>query len=97
MAGSTQRREYDFYQAKNATLFFIEVVMTYNLCINDSRGKTQKWWIDFLRSLPHDVDHDIPKELEKWGGRLDFDRYGHTGSIIFDKEEDLTMFLLRWS
>lgn len=69
--------------------------MTYTLGINDSRGKTQKWWIDFLSSLPHDVK-DIPKELAKWGGRLDFDRYGHTGTIIFDKEEDLTWFLLKW-
>ena len=67
----------------------------HNLGINDSRGKTQKWWIDFLRSLPHDVK-DIPKELEKWGAKLDFDRYGHSGSITFDNEEDLAWFLLRW-
>lgn len=67
----------------------------YNLCINDSFGQTQKWWINFLLSLPHAIK-DINKELNKWGARIDFDRYGHSDTITFDRAEDLAWFLLRW-
>ena len=67
----------------------------HNLCINDSFGQTQKWWINFLISMPHEVK-DIRKELNKWGARIDFDRHGHGDTITFDKEENLVWFLLRW-
>lgn len=69
--------------------------MTYTLSINDSRGQTQKWWINFLISLPHDVK-DIRKELIKWGATIPYDKSGHGDTIIFYKKEDLTWFLLKW-
>jgi hypothetical protein len=67
----------------------------HNLCINDSFGQTQKWWFNFLVSLPYDVK-DIPKELKKWGAVIAYDKHGHSDTITFDKEEDLAWFLLRW-
>jgi len=68
----------------------------HNLCINDSSGQTQEWWMNFLLSLPHDVK-DIPKELKKWGARVDYDRHGYSDIVTFETEEALTWFLLRWS
>ncbi len=68
----------------------------YALCINDSTGQTQEWWMNFLLSLPSDVK-DIPLHLKKWGARIDFDRHGYSDTITFDKEEDLAWFLLKWA
>lgn len=69
--------------------------MTYSLCINDKHNQTQDWWINFLLSLPDDVK-DIPKELRAWGATIAYDKHGHSDTILFDKEEDLTWFLLKW-
>lgn len=98
MAGSTQRREYDFYQAKDATLFFIEVVMIYNLCINDKSNQTQTWWMNFLLGMPSTAGvEDIAYSLKQWGARVDYNAAGYSDVVTFDREEDMTMFLLRWS
>jgi hypothetical protein len=67
----------------------------YNLCINGSTGQTQAWWINFLLSLSSDVK-DIPKELKVWGARIVYDKHGYSDTLIFDREEDLAWFLLRW-
>jgi ribonucleoside-diphosphate reductase alpha chain len=39
---------------------------------------------------------DIAKELKVWGATIAFDKHGHSDTIQFDKEEDLTWFLLKW-
>lgn len=68
----------------------------HTLCINDQQGETQGWWFNFLFSLPPDVK-DVAAHLKKWGGRIDYDRHGYSDTIIFDREEDLSWFLLKWS
>lgn len=71
--------------------------MTYPLCINDKNNQTQPWWLNFLFSLPrHTGVTDLPAELKKWGATISHDRHGHSDTILFDKEEDLTWFLLKW-
>lgn len=69
--------------------------MTYPLSINDKNNQTQKWWINFLLSLPNDIK-DIEKELKVWGATIPYDKNGYSDAIIFDKEEDLAWFLLKW-
>ena len=66
------------------------------LCINDSSGQTQKWWFNFLSSLPADIK-DIPKELKKWGATIPYNKNGYSDTIMFDREEDLSWFLLKWA
>jgi hypothetical protein len=51
--------------------------------------------MNFLLSLPADVK-DIPKELKAWGATIPYDRNGYSDTIVFEKEEDLAWFLLRW-
>jgi hypothetical protein len=70
--------------------------MTHILCINDSQGQTQPWWINFLTSLSTGVK-DIPKELKEWGATIPYNTNGHSDTIIFEKEEDLAWFLLKWA
>jgi hypothetical protein len=67
----------------------------YTLCINDSTGRTQGWWINFLVSLPSDVK-DVAKELKSWKASITYNTYGYGDTIVFDREEDLFWFLLRW-
>ncbi len=69
--------------------------MTYTLCINDKNNQTQQWWMNFLLSLTNDVK-DIENELNVWGATIPYDRNGYSDTIIFDKEEDLIWFLLKW-
>jgi len=69
--------------------------MTYPLSINDKNNQTQQWWINFLLSLPDNVK-DIEKELKVWGATIPYNRNGYSDTIIFDKEEDLAWFLLKW-
>lgn len=69
--------------------------MTHILCIYDSSGQIQPWWINFLTSLPMGVK-DIPKELKEWAATIPYNTNGHSDTIIFDKEEDLAWFLLKW-
>jgi len=69
--------------------------MTYPLCINDKHNQTQGWWMNFLLSLPNDVK-DIEKELKVWGATIPYDKRGYSDTIIFDREEDLAWFLLKW-
>ena len=68
----------------------------YTLCINDSCGYTQAWWMNFLFSLPADVK-DIPKELKLWGATIPYDNHGYSDQVVFDREEDLAWFLLKWA
>ena len=67
----------------------------YTLCINDNTGQTQGWWMNFLFSLTANVK-DIETELKVWGATIPYDRNGYSDTIIFDKEEDLAWFLLKW-
>jgi hypothetical protein len=66
----------------------------YTLCINDDNGQTQDWWINFLINLN---DIDVKTGLKKWGGRIDYDRNGYSDTIIFDREEDIAWFILKWT
>ena len=66
----------------------------YTLCINDKNNQTQPWWFNFLFGLG---DTDVKTGLKKWGGRVDYDRNGYSDTIIFDREEDLAWFLLKWT
>jgi hypothetical protein len=50
----------------------------------------QSWWVNFCQTEFKFVSDDHP--LTKWGGKM------RPGSLIeFEREEDATMFLLRWS
>lgn len=77
----------------------------YILKINDERGQSQKWWFNFLWELRSDTinnEYELDAEFAKWGARLNirFNEATHCevgDSIIFDCEQDLTLFLLRWS
>jgi len=70
----------------------------YTLCINDKNNQTQPWWFNFLFSLPRDSGAtDVASGLKKWGGRIVYDRNGYSNTIIFDREEDLAWFLLKWT
>ena len=66
----------------------------YTLCINDKNNQTQPWWFNFLFSLG---DIDVKTGLKKWGGRVDYDRNGYSDTIIFDREEDIAWFILKWT
>jgi hypothetical protein len=66
----------------------------YTLCINDKNNQTQPWWFNFLFSLG---DTEIKAGLKKWGGRIEHDRHGYSDTIIFDREEDIAWFLLKWT
>ena len=66
----------------------------YTLCINDKNNQTQPWWFNFLFSLN---DIDVKTGLKKWGGRVEYDRNGYSDTLIFDREEDLAWFLLKWT
>lgn len=75
------------------------------LKINDDAGHTQSWWFNFLWALRSDTinnEYDLAAEFEKWGAQLDTGYSETTGgevcdSILFERESDLTMFVLRWS
>ena len=66
----------------------------YTLCINDKDNQTHPWWFNFLFSLK---DTDVKTGLKKWGGRVDYDRNGYSDTIIFDREEDIAWFILKWT
>ena len=66
----------------------------YTLCINDKNNQTQPWWLNFLINLN---DIDVKTGLKKWGGRVDYDRNGYSDTIIFDREEDIAWFILKWT
>jgi hypothetical protein len=66
----------------------------YTLCINDKNNQTQTWWFNFLFSLNN---IDVKTGLKKWGGRVKYDRTGYSDTLIFDREEDLAWFLLKWT
>jgi hypothetical protein len=66
----------------------------YTLCINDKNNQTQTWWFNFLFSLDNT---DVAVGLKKWGGRVVYDRHGYSDTIIFDREEDIAWFLLKWT
>ena len=66
----------------------------YTLCINDKNNQTQPWWLNFLISLK---DTDVKTGLKKWGGRIEYDRNGYSDTIIFDREEDIAWFILKWT
>lgn len=70
--------------------------LMYTLYINDKNNQIQTWWMNFLTSLPSDVK-DIPKELKVWGATIPYDRNGYSDTIVFDKEENLAWFLLKWT
>ena len=70
--------------------------MTHNLCINDENNNTQQWWMNFLYSIPREC-RDIQPYLRACGARFEYDRHGYSNTIIFDREEDLTWFLLKWA
>ncbi len=40
---------------------------------------------------------DVKTGLKKWGGRVKYDRTGYSDTLIFDREEDLAWFLLKWT
>lgn len=42
-------------------------------------------------------DTDVKTGLKKWGGRVDYDRNGYSDTIIFDREEDIAWFILKWT
>jgi hypothetical protein len=72
------------------------------LKINDEKGQTQPWWFNFLYSLRSDTinnvnEVDLAAEFAKWGARLDTAEQIFNDRIIFEAEEDLTWFLLKWS
>jgi hypothetical protein len=70
----------------------------YTLCINDDNGQTQDWWMNFLLSLPSDAGHNcVTSDLKKWGATIPYDRNGYSDTIVFDKEENLAWFLLKWT
>lgn len=75
----------------------------YELKINDERGQTQKWWMNFLWELSGPTINDnLEAEFAKWGAHLvpkesEFFPNPMYDSIMFQHEKDLTMFLLRWS
>ena len=66
----------------------------YTLCINDENNQTQSWWLNFLINLS---DIDVKAGLKKWGGRIEYDRNGYSDTIMFDREEDLAWFILKWT
>jgi hypothetical protein len=70
----------------------------YTLCINDKNNQTQPWWLNFLFSLSRYAGiTDLSSELKKWGATIVHDRHGYSDTILFDKEEDLVWFLLKWT
>ena len=71
--------------------------MAYELKINDSTGRTQKWWINFLVETHcgakiTDIEHALKEHRAK--AILHNDQ---GDSIGFENEEDMTWFLLRFS
>lgn len=73
----------------------------HKLCINDEHGQSHKWWFNFMCSLDTGDDpgriYDLNVEFGKWGARLDDSNAAYCDTIIFENEEDMTWFLLRWS
>ena len=70
----------------------------YTLCINNKNNQTQPWWLNFLFSLPRYAGvTDLSSELKKWGATISHDRNGYSDTIIFDREEDIAWFLLKWT
>lgn len=75
------------------------------LKINDERGQSQKWWMNFLWELRADTinnEYNLAEEFAKWGAELGTEHNeGLDGifcdSIQFKNERDLSMFLLKWS
>jgi hypothetical protein len=66
----------------------------FTLRINDKNNQTQPWWFNFLFSLGYT---DVKAGLKKWGGRIEYDRTGYRDTIIFDREEDIAWFILKWT
>lgn len=70
------------------------------LKINDEKGQSQPWWFNFLYSLRSDTinnEVDLAAEFAKWGAKLEDSDQAYCDKIIFQNEEDLTWFLLKWS
>ena len=72
------------------------------LKINDEKGQSQPWWFNFLYNLRSDTINNVNEvelaaEFAKWGAKLDDSAQAYCDSIIFQNEEDLTWFLLKWS
>ena len=68
----------------------------YELCINKD-GQTQQWWINFLTAeRPGAVIIDIAARFKEWNADIVIEN-NLGDKIIFQREEDLTWFLLHWS
>lgn len=72
------------------------------LKINDEKGQSQPWWFNFLYNLRSDTinnvnEVDLAAEFAKWGAKLEDSDQAYCDKIIFQNEEDLTWFLLKWS
>lgn len=75
------------------------------LKINDESGQSQRWWFNFLYHLRSDTinnEYDLAAEFARWGARLGTGRSEVLDGdvcdcVVFDRESDLTFFLLRWS
>ncbi len=54
--------------------------------------------MNFLLSLPSDAGHNcVTSDLKKYGATIPYDRNGYSDTIVFDKEENLAWFLLKWT
>jgi len=59
------------------------------------------WWENFCRNVetPYDLDaysnycNELHARIVAWGGTYDYS----TDTVTFERDEDATMFLLRWS
>ena len=58
---------------------------------------TTDWWSNFFHSCGdwHEAERVLDRE---WNARVKASRnLGEVGTIVFENEQDATMFLLRWS
>lgn len=89
------------------------VVMTKELYLTRDLAACPNCWKNFIREYNEKWDlhpenrsqgsptqhyHDVNVELkEHWNARLNGEDWNHSNIVMFERERDYTMFILRWS
>ena len=59
----------------------------------DNRRRYILPWVNFLNATAIDSDYPTNAHLAEWNGRKVYGKF----EVEFDSEEDLVLFVLRWS
>ena len=85
-------------QERLCMVLFEVVIMAFRVRTGDDQGRATHWFASFLADNIYHLSDNFQDVLDRYGVNASAAEFINIGDpLIFAREEDFTMFLLRWS